>query len=374
MAFSALEALQAFGAGREMAFQDRTRARQEQTRTSVGERVRAGDYGGATSAAIEGGEYNLAGSLRQLGESQREQALQEAQLIGSVATQLRALPMEQRQSSFAALMPQLRQSGYFSDDELGAVDLSDAGLDGYTNLGRSALSILSPRGTQQQPPSIQREVDYYRSIGRNDEAEQLLRNHASGSPVVFDINGDGAPDLVPRSYFNGGQPTPQPSGGGQMTPAQINQMADEAIRSGADPAAVNARRQQLLQGGQSPGSGNFPRRRTGALTIERNNNPGAIRVAGSTEFRRFSSPEEGIRAQESLLRRRYLGRGLRTVADIVETYAPRRSRGGDNTDAQVNNYITHVSRRLGIRPGQMIDPARVPELAAAMREFETGRR
>lgn len=127
-----------------------------------------------------------------------------------------------------------------------------------------------------------------------------------------------------------------------------------------------------VPGGQSQsGSGNF--RRAG-LTINRNNNPGALRIPGSSQFQRFGSAAEGIRAQESLLRRRYLGRGLRTVADIVETYAPRISRGGDNTDEQVNNYIRHVSTRLGVRPGQVIDPERVSELARAMREFETGKR
>jgi hypothetical protein len=97
-------------------------------------------------------------------------------------------------------------------------------------------------------------------------------------------------------------------------------------------------------------------------------------VPGRTEFQRFDSPQAGIRAQESLLHRRYLGRGLNTVQRIVETYAPRRSRGGDNTDAQVNNYIGYVARRLGINPNQRLSPNDVSRLGAAMREFETGRR
>jgi hypothetical protein len=75
-----------------------------------------------------------------------------------------------------------------------------------------------------------------------------------------------------------------------------------------------------------------------------------------------------------LLRRRYFGRGLNTVSSIVETYAPRQSRGGDNTDEQVNNYIAYVSRRLGVNPQDSLSPAMVPRLAAAMREVETGRR
>jgi hypothetical protein len=109
------------------------------------------------------------------------------------------------------------------------------------------------------------------------------------------------------------------------------------------------------------------------LTIDRNNNPGALRVPGSTQFQRFASQAQGIAAQETLLSR-YIRRGLNSVQTIVETYAPRQSRGGDNTDAQVNNYIAHVARRLGVNPGTPLGPADVRRLAAAMREFETGRK
>lgn len=109
------------------------------------------------------------------------------------------------------------------------------------------------------------------------------------------------------------------------------------------------------------------------LTIDRNNNPGALRVPGSTQFQRFASVGEGIRAQERQLQR-YMQRGLVTVASIIETYAPRMSRGGDNTDEQVNNYIAHVARRAGVNPNQRLDPSQIPAIAEAMRGFETGRR
>ena len=110
------------------------------------------------------------------------------------------------------------------------------------------------------------------------------------------------------------------------------------------------------------------------MTIEQQNNPGALRKPGSSEFQRFNTPQQGIQAQESLLHRRYLGKGLNTVSSIVETYAPRQARGGDNTDAQVNNYIGYVSHRLGVDPTHPINPSQVSALAAAMREFETGKR
>ena len=91
------------------------------------------------------------------------------------------------------------------------------------------------------------------------------------------------------------------------------------------------------------------------------------------KFQSFSSPQAGIRAQEAQLSR-YMGRGLNNIQSIVETYAPRQSKGGDNTDAQVNNYIAYVSRRMGVNPGDTLSTAQLPVLGQAMREFETGRR
>ncbi len=59
---------------------------------------------------------------------------------------------------------------------------------------------------------------------------------------------------------------------------------------------------------------------------------------------------------------------------VIERYAPRRRNGGDNTDAQVNNYIAYVARRMGMSPDQQIDQNYTSPLAQAMREFETGER
>jgi hypothetical protein len=122
----------------------------------------------------------------------------------------------------------------------------------------------------------------------------------------------------------------------------------------------------------TPAAG-FQSGRSSGLTIERNNNPGALRVPGSTQFQRFASASDGIRAQEQLLQR-YLQSGRNTVASVIERYAPRKSRGGDNTDEQVNNYIGYVAKRIGINPGAPISPEMIPRLAQAMREFETGKR
>jgi hypothetical protein len=89
------------------------------------------------------------------------------------------------------------------------------------------------------------------------------------------------------------------------------------------------------------------------------------------QFQRFGSPQEGVHAQEALLSS-YFQKGRNTIRSVIERYAPRQSVGGDNTDAQVNNYIAYVANRLGVPPDQPL--ADVSQLGRAMREFETGKK
>jgi hypothetical protein len=130
---------------------------------------------------------------------------------------------------------------------------------GVVDLGTRLHEASRP---PQQPTAFQRDYDFIR---QRDPAlgETYFRNQAEGSPVVFDVNGDGAPDLVPRSYFNNGQqPAPgQPAAQGQPNEASLRSQAQEAIRNGADPAQVNARLQQMLGGGagQPQAQSTFPR-------------------------------------------------------------------------------------------------------------------
>lgn len=100
---------------------------------------------------------------------------------------------------------------------------------------RVAARAVAPP-TEQHPTNIQREIEYYRSIGRNDLAQQLMENHAEGAPVLFDVTGDGVPDLVPRSYVRqqgGASPAPQvtPQSSPQGDPdVMVNPQTGQMIR------------------------------------------------------------------------------------------------------------------------------------------------
>lgn len=140
-------------------------------------------------------------------------------------------------------------------------------------------------------------------------------------------------------------------------------------------------------GGSSAGSGSpttsapaAGRRGNGGFSLKAIGNPGAIKdgpfaksqpgYQGSRNgFAVFSSPELGASAQESLLRGKYLAKP-KTAAQIVNIYAP----PGENSAASRTNYARYIEDRLGLAPGQKLTAEHAPNLAQAMREFETGDR
>lgn len=90
----------------------------------------------------------------------------------------------------------------------------------------------------------------------------------------------------------------------------------------------------------------------------RNNNPGNIRHGDSWQgmaqeqadsaFVQFEAPEWGVRAMVRILRS-YHARGVDTLEEIIETWAPPVE---NNTEA----YIEHVSKATGMLPGHGINP------------------
>lgn len=118
----------------------------------------------------------------------------------------------------------------------------------------------------------------------------------------------------------------------------------------------------------------------GAVAQALQTNPGALKdgpfarsqpgyAGASGGFATFKTPEDGIRAQESLLRSAYVGKGFNTIDKIVNRYAPP---GPENSAASVSNYKKYIAQRTGIDINTPITASQVPAVAAAMREFETG--
>jgi hypothetical protein len=187
------------------------------------------------------------------------------------------------------------------------------------------------------------------------EMNGIIYDRHTGEPLFQDPRGRIVPG--PNGSFN------------QVPPIQGIPMlgGGSAPTAAATPTAPQTGRQPQPDSGESPADGAGSGRR-GPLAL---NNPGGLRARGSTRFRRFETLADGIAAQERLLAGpRYLANGG-TIRSVVETYAPRRRNGGDNSDAQINNYITRVARSMGVSPDDPIGPQHVSQLAAAMRDVES---
>jgi hypothetical protein len=109
----------------------------------------------------------------------------------------------------------------------------------------------------------------------------------------------------------------------------------------------------------------------------RNNNPGNIRKVPGTvwqgqtpeqtddAFVQFMSAEYGIRALTRVLNN-YAARGLNTVADIINTYAP-------PSENDSSAYVNAVAQQLNVAPDATIDvTAYLPSLIAAIVHHENG--
>lgn len=272
-------------------------------------------------------------------------------LLGAIAD---ALSVSQGRQPYYHQELQQRRSRSAVGKYLGDVDPELAGLLGSGLDSETALGLYKIRHPASEVPAGLKEFLYYQRLQGGDRTafENFLKLTHPGmmAPVTL-----GANDTI--------------EGGGVPSDDGIPSVSDEAgynaLPSGAkfrDPQG-NVR----TKGGQTAQpSGGFS-------VTARNNNPGALRVPGSKRFQRFGSEREGVQAQEALLGR-YFNRGLNNVSRIVETYAPRKSRGGDNTDEQVNNYIGYVSRRLNVNPQDTLSPVMLSRIGQAMREFETGQR
>jgi len=137
-------------------------------------------------------------------------------------------------------------------------------------------------------------------------------------------------------------------------------------------------------GGGDPASGGGAAEGSGQPRSVRNRNPGNIRygafaksqgATGSDDagYAIFPSAEAGQGAQASLLAGKgYYGGGRKSVRAIIEKWAPRASKGGDNTEAQVDNYISYVAKKLNVSPDDTLAAVSLPKMAQAMAEFEGG--
>lgn len=96
--------------------------------------------------------------------------------------------------------------------------------------------------------------------------------------------------------------------------------------------------------------------------------PGFSGTDNGGRYAQFDSPEAGMAAGQHLLQS-YLSRGFDTPAEIIERWAPAKENG-----TATANYVSYVSKRLGIGAHDQVSAGQVPALMSAMADFENGGR
>jgi hypothetical protein len=150
-------------------------------RPQITQQITAGDFGGARQTAAAAGDFDYLPHIKGLEESKRSQLAQEAELLGRTAFALKRVPPEQRAATLATLAPQLKATGYFSDEEIAAAsqDLSDGVLDGYISTATTLKDQMDAFAKANEP----------KVLGRGDEL------WAGGARIGANTQGP-APDYV----------------------------------------------------------------------------------------------------------------------------------------------------------------------------------
>lgn len=119
---------------------------QDQARPQLVQQARQGNFNSAQDAALGGGDFDLAKVIGGMREDQLQQFQQQADLIGNLTPQLKAIPAEQRASVGAAA---LSRAG-FTPEQLASMDWSDAGLDMQYQLSAAGKAMVAARLKQQE--------------------------------------------------------------------------------------------------------------------------------------------------------------------------------------------------------------------------------
>lgn len=281
----------------------------------VGSMAAGGDYKGATAAALEGGDFDLADHVSKLDDASKKQLHEKVSVAAPIfATALNETDPAKRMAIIQSALPTLEQYGY-SPEEVAKIQPTDEFLKGAVANAQTIDQVLTGQ--------------------RADRTYGLDREK-----FTYEQGKDAATREVTRegNYLSAGL---MPPGGG------------------AAP----------LAGGGGAGGGD------GTPLSVRANNPGAIRfdprnkwqgqVGNANGFVVFDSPENGQRAHEKLITNQ-IGAGFNTPLKWAQHYAP----ATDGNDPVA--YATSVAKSLGIKITDPFPAGAVSQIARTSAEIESG--
>lgn len=275
-------------------------AEKQAERERVGAYFTNPDRAAAKQSALQSGEVDIAKQIDALGDDEKKAAAGRFKAAAPVAYQALKLPYEQRKAYLQTVRPELEANGW-TPQQIDAFDPSDQALTGvvHTNLtleqamnrdeisykevgpgarlvpfdsmGRPIAGTGNPVDNPTEttagafeftPVPGARETSGYRTPEHNRDVGGVqnsyhTRRDANGQPMAHDFvppSGMSMAELHSRlSSLNpnldvineGDHVHIEPKGGGKPNQAEIRAHAAEAIKAGADPAAVRQRAESM---------------------------------------------------------------------------------------------------------------------------------
>jgi hypothetical protein len=250
-------------------------------------------------------------------------------------------------------------------------------------VGTSAPMNMASGGLMQFGNEIResmgQEIDPYLD-GVQQEAEQKFNIDLDNQTGLMQMPGPRIPMLPQPFYFGhrgpGSPGTMQPINAQRPLPPQIGIGGKGAIRPAVMPREYLRGETNIPFGGQSRrfAEGGVVKAANGLSLADRNMNPGNIRPAGfmgetsgQGGYAGYASPEFGLRAM-SRLSGTYANKGITTVRDFINRYAPPSDNNKNN-----DNYAKMVADSLGVGVDDPIDfskPSVKEALIPAIAKFE----
>lgn len=155
----------------------------------IGGMAAGGDLVGAKGAALEAGDFDIAGQIGTLDAQQRALATEHASTIGAIGIRLLEVPYEQRKVAIQSLLPALAERG-FKPEELSSFDPTDANLNGAIG---QAMTIKDAVAMMDQERDRAERERHNRAI----ESRPLI---VGGGAVAVDGDGGGVIYRNPKTF------------------------------------------------------------------------------------------------------------------------------------------------------------------------------
>lgn len=144
-------------------------------RQRAGAMAASGDYAGARTATLSGGDFDAASHIAKLDDQQKALALEHVNVQAGVLANLKTYPVEMRKQAIASIKPQLVAAG-MPAEQIDSFDPTDANIDAISG------QVLGLKGVLEQQLSREK----FTETQRHNKAVEDRPISVGNGAMVFD--------------------------------------------------------------------------------------------------------------------------------------------------------------------------------------------